>query len=59
MDRNDVLRLVSTPINAPAHTPGPYRFANREYPRITYRTDPTALRRVVPEPLKVREPLVR
>jgi acetoacetate decarboxylase len=48
MDRNDVLRLFSTPVNAPACTPGPYQFTNREYLRITYRTDPTALRRKEP-----------
>jgi acetoacetate decarboxylase len=59
MDRNDVLRLLSTPVNARAYTPGPYRFTNRQYLRITHRTDPTALRRVVPDPLQVREPLVR
>jgi acetoacetate decarboxylase len=59
MDRNDVLRLLSTPVSAPAYTADPYRFTNREYLRITYRTDPTALHRVVPEPLQVREPLVR
>jgi acetoacetate decarboxylase len=59
MDRNDVVRPVITAVNAAAYTPGPYRFTNREYLRITYRTDPTALRRAVPEPLKVREPMVR
>jgi acetoacetate decarboxylase len=59
MDRNDVLRLLSTPANVPAYTAGPYRFTNREYLRITHRTEPTALRRVVPESLQLREPLVR
>lgn len=31
---------------------GPYRFVNREYLIITYRTDPERLRAVVPEPLE-------
>ena len=38
---------------------GPYRFHNREYLNITYRTDADALRAVVPEPLEIDEPLVR
>jgi acetoacetate decarboxylase len=36
MDRTDVLQLLSTPVNAPAYPPGPYRFTNREYLHITY-----------------------
>ena len=39
--------------------PGPYRFVNREYLIITYRTDLEALRAVVPEPLEVSEPVVK
>jgi len=39
------------PLTSPAFPPGPYRFINREYLIITYRTDPDALRAVVPEPL--------
>jgi acetoacetate decarboxylase len=56
----DVRRQVTTPLGAPAFPPaGPYRFTDREYLNITYRTDPDALRAVVPEPLTVGEPLVR
>ncbi|MER7935972.1 acetoacetate decarboxylase [Streptomyces sp. NPDC093272] len=55
----DVVRTPSTPLDAPAFPVGPYRFTDREYLNITYRTDPDALRRVVPEPLRVTEPLVR
>lgn len=47
------------PLTSPAFPPGPYRFVNREFLVITYRTDPDALRAVVPEPLEVTEPLVR
>ncbi|UWU94195.1 acetoacetate decarboxylase [Bradyrhizobium sp. CB1015] len=46
------------PLTNPAFPPGPYRFVNREYFIIQYRTDPEALRRIVPEPLEVSEPVV-
>ena len=39
------------PLTSPAYPPGPYRFVNREYLIITYRTDPEKLRALVPEPL--------
>jgi acetoacetate decarboxylase len=57
--REDVLKQWATPIGAPAFPRGPYRFTNREYLNITYRSDPDALAAVVPEPLLVDEPLVR
>lgn len=44
-------RAFAMPLTSPAYPPGPYRFVNREYLIITYRTDPTRLRAVVPEPL--------
>jgi acetoacetate decarboxylase len=47
------------PLTAPSYPPGPYRFVDREYLIITYRTDPAALRAVVPEPLMVPEPVVK
>ncbi len=46
------------PLTSPAFPIGPYRFVDREFLIITYRTDPDRLREVVPEPLKVNEPLV-
>src|SRR5260221_3481963 len=46
------------PPSSPAFPPGPYRFVDREYFIIRYRTDLAALRRVVPEPLEVIEPVV-
>lgn len=46
------------PITSPAFPPGPYRFIDREYLIITYRTDREALEAVVPEPLTIDEPLV-
>lgn len=56
----DVRRnAFAMPLTSPAYPIGPYRFYNREYLIITYRTDPTKLRAVVPEPLQVDDPLVK
>ncbi len=52
-------RAFSMPLTAPAYPPGPYRFVDREYLIVTYRTDARTLRALVPEPLRVEEPLVR
>ena len=52
-------RAFAMPITNPAYPIGPYRFVNREYLIITYRTDPQKLREVVPEPLQVDESLVK
>jgi acetoacetate decarboxylase len=54
-------RAFAMPLTNPAYPPGPYRFVNREYLIITYRTDPAKLRAVVPEPLELdeREALVK
>ena len=41
------------PLNDPSYPKGPYKFYNREFVVITYRTDPERLRSVVPEPLEV------
>lgn len=59
MDADEVRRQLTTPVGAPAFPAGaPYRFTDREYLNITYRTDPEAMRAVVPEPLTVGDPLV-
>jgi acetoacetate decarboxylase len=55
----EVRRQSTTPLAAPAYPSGRYRFTDREYLNILYRTDAEAMRRVVPEPLQVAEPLVR
>ena len=44
-------RAFAMPLTSPAFPPGPYRFVNREYLIISYRTDPEKLRALVPEPL--------
>src|SRR5262245_59121466 len=52
-------RAFAMPLTSPAYPIGPYRFVNREYLIITYRTDPEKLNAVVPEPLKLEEPVVK
>ena len=52
-------RAYAMPLTNPAYPPGPYRFVNREFFIVTYRTSPEVLRAVVPEPLEVAEPLVK
>ena len=51
-------RAYAMPLTNPAYPPGPYRFKDREFLIITYRTDLEKLRAVVPEPLEVDEALV-
>jgi len=45
-------RAFAMPLTSPAFPPGPYRFVDREYLIITYRTSPEKLRALVPEPMK-------
>src|SRR5436190_23547190 len=62
MHEKEVLeRAFAMPLTNPAYPPGPYRFVNREYLIITYRTDPAKLRTIVPAPLEIdeREALVK
>jgi acetoacetate decarboxylase len=46
-------KAFAMPLNDPAYPPGPYKFYNREFIVITYRSDIDTLREVVPEPLQV------
>ena len=51
MKESDVrARAFAMPLTSPAYPVGPYRFVNREFLIITYRTDPQKLRELVPEP---------
>jgi len=52
-------QAFAMPLTAPAYPLGPYRFVDREFLVITYRTDPERLRALVPEPLEIGEPLVK
>ena len=45
MELTEVRRKAfAMPLNDPAYPPGPYKFYNREFVVITYRTDPDQLR---------------
>lgn len=60
MNASDVrANAFSMPLTNPSYPRGPYRFVNREFLIITYRTDMEALRAVVPEPLEVADPIVK
>jgi acetoacetate decarboxylase len=60
MKMPDVLsRAFSMPLTNPTYPKGPYRFVDREFLILTYRTDMDALRAVVPEPLEVTDPIVK
>lgn len=60
MTENDVRNnAFAMPIHNPAFPPGPYRFINREFLIITYRTDPEALKKIIPAPLQFVEPIVK
>lgn len=52
MNADDVRRSAfAMPLTSPSYPRGPYRFVDREFLVISYRTDPAALAAVVPEPL--------
>lgn len=60
MTEDDVRKQAfAMPLTSPAYPPGPYRFIDREFLVITYRTDPEKLRALVPAPLEIAEPLVK
>ena len=60
MNATEVLeRAFATPLTQPAYPPGPYRFYDREYLIISYRTDRERLREIVPEPLELVSDLVK
>lgn len=41
-------KAFAMPLTSPAFPIGPYRFVDREFLIITYRTDPDRLRAIVP-----------
>jgi acetoacetate decarboxylase len=60
MNLSDVKKnAFAMPLTSPSYPRGPYRFLNREYLIISYRTDIGALRAVVPEPLQITDPIVK
>jgi acetoacetate decarboxylase len=62
MLETDIVKTAfAMPLTSPAYPKGPYRFFDREFLIITYRTDPDKLRSVVPKPLYIDplEPFVK
>jgi acetoacetate decarboxylase len=51
MKRAQILSLPSMPAASPSYPRGPYRFVDREYFIVAYRSDAEAVRAAVPEPL--------
>ena len=45
------MQLPSMPLQSPTYPRGPYRFFNRQYMVISYKTDADAIREALPEPL--------
>lgn len=53
MNATDVRRDAwAMPLTSPSYPRGPYRFVDREFLVVSYRTDPAALAQAVPEPLR-------
>jgi len=52
MNIDEILSLPSMPPGNPSYPMGPYRFIDREYFVVIYESDPEAIRRAVPEPLR-------
>jgi acetoacetate decarboxylase len=60
MEESEVRRRAfAMPLTSPAFPIGPYRFINREFLIISYRTDPKKLRELVPAPLEITDPIVK
>jgi acetoacetate decarboxylase len=56
MKEDDIRKnAFAMPLTSPEYPRGPYRFFNREYMTISYRTDPVKLRHALPEPLQFDE----
>jgi acetoacetate decarboxylase len=52
MNKDTILKLSGMPPYCPSYPRGPYRFINREYFTIIYKSDPEVIRCAVPEPLE-------
>src|SRR5215469_1668301 len=52
MKETDILTSPSMPIASPSYPKGPYRFIDREFMIISYKSDPDAIREALPEPLE-------
>ena len=60
MNAEDIVKTAySMPLTSPAYPTGPYRFFDREFFVITYRTDAAAIEKILPAPLSFDKPLVK
>lgn len=60
MTEDEIRRSAyAMPLASPAYPKPPFRFVDREFIIIAYRTDPEALARIVPAPLMPAEPIVK
>jgi acetoacetate decarboxylase len=60
MTEDEVLKSAyAMPLRSPAYPKPPFRFVDREFVIVTYRTDPSALARVIPAPLMPADPIVK
>ncbi|MBX4173422.1 acetoacetate decarboxylase [Weissella viridescens] len=59
MNKADLLKKITTPIDSPAFPAAKVKFHNRDFMNITYRTDHDALMKVLPEPLEPIDDLVK
>lgn len=60
MNEHDVKsRAFAMPLTSPAFPKGPYRFVDREFFVVSYRTDPDALKAIIPAPLEMTDPIVK
>ena len=60
MTEEEVLASAyAMPLMSPAYPKPPFHFVDREFVIISYRTDPAALERVIPAPLKAVDPVVK
>lgn len=59
--KQDTVRQTAwaMPLTSPSYPRGPYRFVDREFMIISYRTDPALLAEIVPEPLLPASDVVR
>jgi acetoacetate decarboxylase len=60
MNEDDVRKhAFAMPLTSPAYPAGPYRFVDREFLIVSYRTEPDALAAVIPAPLEMTDPVVK
>jgi acetoacetate decarboxylase len=52
MKIEQLLRKPAMPVASPSYPRGLYRFVDREYVIVVYKSEPDAIRKALPEPLE-------